>query len=77
MPIDPNTGTLSPSVADLDRKRVGRYQLFGYGFPDIACGHGAPTKDSPVGSLYLNLDGGSGTTLYVKEAAGVAGWVGK
>lgn len=33
---------------------------------------------APVGSLYLRLDGGAGTTLYVKESGtGNTGWIGK
>ena len=33
---------------------------------------------APIGSLYLRTDGGSGTTLYVKESGtGNTGWVGK
>lgn len=43
-------------------------------------GNGDPNGvvGASVGSLYLRLDGGAGTTLYVKEAGtGVAGWVGK
>jgi hypothetical protein len=33
-------------------------------------GSGAPTVDAPVGTLYVNIDGGAGSTLYVKELAG-------
>lgn len=40
-------------------------------------GRGAPSIDAPIGSLYVNLDGGAGTTLYVKEAVGATGWVAK
>lgn len=33
---------------------------------------------APVGTLYSNLNGGAGTTLYVKESGtGNTGWVGK
>jgi hypothetical protein len=48
--------------------------------PDIYFGTGSPegVVTAPVGSLYIRTDGGSGTTLYVKESgAGNTGWVGK
>ena len=36
-------------------------------------GNGAPSASTgPKGSLYLRLDGGTDTTLYVREAAGAA-----
>lgn len=40
-------------------------------------GAGAPSIDAPVGSTYINTNGGAGTTFYVKEAAGTTGWVAK
>jgi hypothetical protein len=43
-------------------------------------GSGSPegVVTAPIGSLYLNTDGGAGTTLYVKESGtGNTGWVGK
>lgn len=43
-------------------------------------GTGSPegVKTAPVGSLYTRLDGGAGTTLYVKESGtGSTGWVAK
>jgi hypothetical protein len=43
-------------------------------------GSGNPNNNvtAPVGSLYLNQSGGSGTTLYVKESgSGNTGWIGK
>ena len=47
----------------------------------ISSGNGDPngTITGSVGDLWLRLDGGAGTTLYVKEsgAATTAGWVGK
>lgn len=46
----------------------------------IYMGNGNPNGvvGAPVGSLYLQLDGAAGTTLWVKEAGtGTAGWVGK
>jgi hypothetical protein len=44
----------------------------------IVTGHGPPTIAAPPGSLYLNLDGGAGTTLYVKESGtNNSGWQAK
>lgn len=43
-------------------------------------GTGSPLNvvSAPVGTLYVNLSGGSGTTLWVKESGtGSTGWVGK
>lgn len=45
---------------------------------DLAQGTGSPegVVTAPVGSLYTRTDGGTGTTLYVKEfGAGNTGWV--
>lgn len=44
----------------------------------IRRGSGAPEGivTAPVGTLYLRTDGGTGTTLYVKESGvGTVGWV--
>lgn len=44
------------------------------------CGAGTPENSitAPVGSLYTRTDGGTATTLYVKESgAGNTGWVAK
>ncbi len=46
----------------------------------VTSGTGTPqgAVTAPIGSVYLNLSGGSGTTLYVKESGtGNTGWVGK
>ena len=46
----------------------------------VVTGSGSPESavTAPVGSLYLRTDGGSSTTLYVKESgSGSTGWVGK
>lgn len=46
----------------------------------LRVGTGDPTgvEAAPVGTLFLRLDGGAGTTLYVKEAGtGTAGWAAK
>lgn len=43
---------------------------------EVLSGYGAPTNvvQAPIGSMYLRLDGGAGTTLYMKEAAAISGW---
>lgn len=45
----------------------------------ITIGNGNPNNvvSAPLGSLYLNKDGGAGTSLYIKESggAGNSGWV--
>jgi hypothetical protein len=46
----------------------------------IIWGDGDPEGviEAPPGFLYLRIDGGAGTTLYVKETGtGKTGWVGK
>lgn len=46
----------------------------------IKGGNGSPETvvTAAVGSLYLRLDGGAATTLYVKESGtGNTGWIGK
>lgn len=54
-------------VADGENRDI----TFGYGTPESAV-----TKS--VGSLFLRLDGGANTTLYVKESGtGNTGWVAK
>jgi hypothetical protein len=43
-------------------------------------GNGSPENvvAAPVGTLYLRRDGGTGTTLYVKETGvGASGWTAK
>ena len=50
------------------------------GTANIVSGSGSPegVVTAPVGSLYLRLDGGTSTTLYVKETGtGNTGWVAK
>jgi hypothetical protein len=42
--------------------------------PHIICGNGVPSASVPNGSLYLRMDGGAGSTLYVRE---VGAWVAK
>lgn len=58
----------------------GRTVFIGDGAARIASGTGSPAGvvSAPVGSLYLRLDGGATTTLYVKEAGtSSTGWVAK
>ena len=46
----------------------------------VKWGNGTPESavTAPVGTLYLRLDGGSSTTLYIKESGtGPTGWVAK
>lgn len=47
----------------------------------IFIGNGSPENNvvADIGSLYLNLDGGTSTTLYVKESDSdkSSGWVAK
>jgi hypothetical protein len=45
----------------------------------VLSGMGVPAVAAPVGTLYRRLDGGAGSTLYVKESGGStsAGWVAK
>jgi hypothetical protein len=44
----------------------------------IITGHGPPNIAAAPGSMYLNLDGGAGTSFYVKETGtGTNGWQGK
>lgn len=48
--------------------------------PTWTSGVGTPegTVVAPIGSLYTRLDGGTGTTLYIKESGtGNTGWVAK
>lgn len=59
----------------IDTQRV----RFGSG-PTISTGTGTPESfiTAPVGSLYLRLDGGATTTLYVKTSGtGNTGWTPK
>ena len=46
----------------------------------VMFGEGSPEGNviAPVGTLYRRLDGGAGTTLYVKESgANATGWAAK
>lgn len=49
---------------------AGRF-FWGTGTPENAV-------TAPVGCVYLRLDGGAGTTLYIKESGSAdTGWIGK
>lgn len=64
----------------LDRNALGSINLGGDAGPLISAGNGSPegVVTSVVGGLYLRLDGGANTTLYVKESGtGNTGWVAK
>jgi hypothetical protein len=63
-----------------DRNAMGSINLRGAGGPLISAGTGDPNGvvTSVVGGLYLRVDGGAGSSLYVKESgAGNTGWVAK
>jgi hypothetical protein len=48
------------------------------GTKQIVWGNGAPAISAGVGSIYLRMDGGANTTLYIKESGtGSTGWVAK
>ena len=61
--------------------KVGSSDSYLIGSVKICSGSGSPNTvvSAPLGSLYLNTSGGSGTTLYVKESGGTGntGWVAK
>jgi hypothetical protein len=64
----------------LDRNALGSINLGGDAGPLISAGNGSPEGVVPsvVGGLYLRLDGGANSTLYVKESGtGNTGWVAK
>ena len=57
-----------------------RFALGSVNGPTLRAGVGTPegSVTAPVGSLYMQTDGGAGTTLYVKESGtGNTGWVAK
>jgi hypothetical protein len=79
--IDLNPGTATAVGGSQGYVRVlsGDIEM-GSGGPRIITGSGTPESavTAPIGSLYLRTDGGSGTTLYVKESGtGNTGWVAK
>jgi hypothetical protein len=64
----------------LDRNALGSINLGGDAGPLISVGNGNPNGvvTSVPGGLYLRLDGGAKSTLYVKESGtGNTGWVAK
>lgn len=70
---------ISTVVAAISGTNGGYYfGLPGTGIVQIRMGSGSPESavTAPVGSFYLRSDGGSGTTVYVKESgAGNTGWI--
>jgi len=63
-----------------DRNALGSINLGGEAGPLISTGYGDPdgVVTSAAGGLYLRLDGGAKSTLYVKESGtGNTGWVAK
>jgi len=78
----PVTGDIKTVVGDTGHRTViqGPSVELTDGGPAIYTGTGTPESavEAIVGSLYLRSDGGTGTTLYVKESGtGNTGWVAK
>lgn len=73
-------GTSSVSVG-VTVSTIGAGQKFSGGAPgQIMIGSGDPSGviSAPIGSVYVNTQGGSATTLWVKESGtDSSGWVGK
>lgn len=66
-------------ATELSNVASGRWLISG-GSPAQWAGYGSPETvvAAPVGSTYVRLDGGGGTTLYVKESTtGNTGWIPK
>lgn len=60
--------------------RAGQFRFLTTNGPIIKFGKGSPEGQisAPVGSTYQRIDGGAGTSFYVKESGdGNTGWVGK
>ena len=70
--VTPYNGVLNP--------RAGLGFVLGNG-PTMLTGTGSPEGNvaAPIGSQYLRSDGGTGSTLYVKESGGgsASGWAAK
>lgn len=68
-------GTRVVRLRDTDKAvRMEGYVEMGASGPKISVGTGVPAAADPDGSIFLRTDGGSGTTLYVRES-GI--WVAK
>ena len=79
---DGSSGDIQMQIAGASRFTVldAGVALGGPGAPLLATGTGSPegVVTAPVGSMYSRQDGGTGTTLYVKESgAGNTGWAAK
>lgn len=72
-------GNNGPQFESTSDATVGSVRLGNTG-ARVQAGSGSPAGvvSAPVGSLYLRTDGGTGTTMYVKESGtGTSGWVAK
>jgi hypothetical protein len=70
---DERAASLEREVAALRRTLLARtgWMLRGAGSPE-------GVVEAPVGTMWLRTDGGTGTTLYIKETGtGASGWAAK
>lgn len=77
--IEHDKGHIDRSLEDIYRTLIQLRDAVA-GLPDISSGNGTPegTVEADVGALFIRLDGGVNTVLYVKESGtGNAGWVAK
>jgi len=75
-PTGPEGGPIGPTGPTGDTGATGATGP-GVCGPGFICGQGGPGEElsnAAIGTLYINLAGGVGTTLWVKEAAGAGGW---
>lgn len=73
-------GSVIASSSDLSVATVTTTGVVTIAGVKIVAGTGTPegVVTAPVGSLYLRLDGGASTTLYVKQSGtGTTGWTAK
>lgn len=76
----PRTVKMLSEVGQITPQWIDWFLLITQRLSFIRTGLGSPVgvEAAPVGTLFLRLDGGAGTTLYVKESGtGTAGWVAK
>ena len=66
-------------IADLIVRLADRDRLLEDFLAHFQVGHGTPQNrvSVPGRGVYIDLDGGANTTLYVNETGGIAGWVAK
>lgn len=74
--LDPKKIQTAEGIAELNRMLFHLFDNIAGDGDSIRVyrGYGVPSLSAGIGSLYLRLDGGSTTTLYVKESGG---WVAK